>query len=80
MAADYLQSWTPSLFPSYFGSLLHPFFCSLLPLDPDSRIEATHKAFPVLLETMLGPIAGAAQTTEPRPRSNPEAPQGSRPF
>ena len=58
-ATGYLQEWGPKLFPSYFDSLLHPFFCSVLPMDPDRRILAIEKEFPLLVKTILGPTAQA---------------------
>ena len=39
-AKDYLQDWGASLFPSWFEGALHPFFRSLLYLDPDARVSA----------------------------------------
>ena len=71
-AAEYLQGWGGSLFPFYFDSLLHPFFCSLLPLDPDARIGALQKDFPVLVETILGPEA-AAHLQRPATQTSSEA-------
>lgn len=66
-AAEYLRTWGPSLFPFYFGSLLHPFFCSLLPMDPDSRIRAIQKDFHVLVETIMGKEAAARLPQQPAP-------------
>ena len=71
-AAEYLQSWGGSLFPFYFDSLLHPFFCSLLPMDPDCRIGALQRDFPLLVETILGPEA-AAHLQRPAAQSSSEA-------
>ena len=51
-AADYLRQWGARLFPDYFASALHPFFCSLLPMDADERAGATIAAFPALLRVM----------------------------
>ena len=49
---EYLQQWGPRLFPAYFSAALHPFFCSLLPMDADERAAATLAAFPVLLRVI----------------------------
>jgi len=54
-ASEYLRKVGPKLFPFYFDTLLHPFLCSLLPLDADSRIAAVQKEFPSIVETILGP-------------------------
>ena len=51
-AADYLRQWGGRLFPDYFAGALHPFFCSLLPMDADERAGATIAAFPALLHVM----------------------------
>ena len=58
-AADYLKGWGAKLFPYYFETLLHPFFCSVVPMDPDCRINAIEKEFPLLVRTILGPDAEA---------------------
>lgn len=39
-ADHYLTSWPRKLFPAHFSDVLHPFFSSLLPLDPDARLAA----------------------------------------
>ncbi|GAX85401.1 hypothetical protein CEUSTIGMA_g12817.t1 [Chlamydomonas eustigma] len=51
-AEAYLKRWPETLFPSYFDSVLHPFFASLLPLDTDARVEAARRAYPVILSHM----------------------------
>ena len=66
-ASSYLQDWGPKLFPSYFDSLLHPFFCSVLPMDPDHRILAIEKEFPLLVKTILGPAAQTFLDSQPMP-------------
>lgn len=36
---EYLQTWAPNNFPSYFSPLLHNFFSCIVPLDPDTRVS-----------------------------------------
>lgn len=56
--------WGPALFPDYFDSLLHPFFCSLLPMSPDARIQAVNNDFPAIVEAVLG--QDMSNTTSPQ--------------
>ncbi|KAL2654025.1 hypothetical protein R1flu_022153 [Riccia fluitans] len=50
---EYLQSWAPTVFPTYFTPLLHKFFSCLVPLDADTRVAATQKAFPEIRKQMI---------------------------
>ena len=78
-ATEYLQEWGAKLFPSYFDSLLHPFFCSVLPMDPDRRILAIEKEFPLLVKTILGPAAQTFLDSMPARADKPGL-QLSHPF
>jgi hypothetical protein len=51
----YLTSWPRRLFPTQFSELLHPFFNSLLDLDPDARLAAVAAHFDNLVEAVAGP-------------------------
>ncbi|CAK9272337.1 unnamed protein product [Sphagnum jensenii] len=52
-AEEYLQMWTPTVFPAYFSPLLHNFFSCLVPLDTDTRVAVTQGAFPEIRKQML---------------------------
>ena len=53
-AAEYLQRWGPRLFPDYFAARLHPFFFSMLELNPDERVMALEAEFEGLRKTLTG--------------------------
>ncbi|KAL3686006.1 hypothetical protein R1sor_004028 [Riccia sorocarpa] len=55
---EYLQSWAPAVFPTYFSPLLHKFFSCLVPLDADTRVAATQKAFPEIRKQMIADAEG----------------------
>ncbi|CAM6126892.1 unnamed protein product [Calypogeia fissa] len=53
---EYLQTWAPTVFPSYFSPLLHKFFSSLVPLDTDTRVARTQYAFAEIRKQMLAEV------------------------
>lgn len=59
-ADHYLTSWPRQLFPPHFSDVLHPFFASLLHIDPDARLAATAGHFKQLTDALQGPAAAAA--------------------
>lgn len=59
-ADHYLTSWPRQLFPPHFSDVLHPFFASLLHMDPDTRLAATAGQFKQLTDALQGQAAAAA--------------------
>ncbi|KAG6553996.1 hypothetical protein Mapa_004913 [Marchantia paleacea] len=45
-SAEYLKTWAPEVFPSYFFPNLHQFFAVLINMDPDTRVVVTERFFP----------------------------------
>eukprot|EP00879_Flechtneria_rotunda_P006900 GHRR01007246.1.p1 GENE.GHRR01007246.1~~GHRR01007246.1.p1 ORF type:complete len:991 (+),score=385.20 GHRR01007246.1:2403-5375(+) len=73
-ADHYLTSWPRQLFPSHFSEALHPFFNSLLWLEPDARLAAVAAHHDELAAAVCQTRsnAGMAQVNE--------APAGARPV
>lgn len=60
-ADHYLTSWPRQLFPIHFSDVLHPFFGSLLPLDPDARLAAVAANYGQLTAAVQQGITTAEQ-------------------
>ncbi|XP_020111935.1 probable serine/threonine-protein kinase vps15 isoform X2 [Ananas comosus] len=50
---SYLQSYVSEIFPSYFSPFLHKFFSCMIPLDSDTRVDATQRAFETIHKQMM---------------------------
>ena len=49
---EYLAHFTPSVFPTYFETALHPFFGSILDYDTEMRVAAVKSQFDDLRRRM----------------------------
>lgn len=58
-ADHYLTSWPRQLFPHHFSDVLHPFFGSLLGLDPDARLAAVAARYSQLAAAVQGTSPGS---------------------
>lgn len=54
----YLTSWPRQLFPYHFSEVLHPFFNTLLDLDPDARLAAVATHYQELAAAITGDGSG----------------------
>jgi hypothetical protein len=57
-ADHYLTSWPRQLFPPHFSDTLHPFFNSLLEMDPDARLAAVAAHY----EELMAAVCNADST------------------
>jgi hypothetical protein len=60
-ADHYLTSWPRQLFPPHFSDVLHPFFNSLLEMDPDARLAAVAAHYEELMTAVCNADSAGVQ-------------------